>query len=248
MAEQMEAVPTAAVDAVQTAGNVSAIDMSITGMFMEADIIVKAVILLLFAASFWSWAIIFSKVLSFRNIKSKTDKFEGAFWSGDLLEDLYERIKHHADHPMAQIFVAGMYEWKLPSPQEKSRQEMKVGLKERILQSMSLARNKAMDDLERNLGFLATVGSTAPFVGLFGTVWGIMNSFQSIAALKNTTLTVVAPGIAEALFATAAGLFAAIPAVIFYNMFSNDLNRLSNRLDDFVSEFGSIISRELDKH
>lgn len=247
MTDNISAVPTPNVDAIELAGTVPAIDMSILGMFMQADIIVKSVILVLLFASFWSWAIIFDKTMTFKILKSKTEKFESSFWSGDLLEDLYNRIKQHADHPMAMIFVAAMYEWKIPGPAEKSRLEMKVGLKERIFQAMTLSRNQAMDKLERNLGFLATVGSTAPFVGLFGTVWGIMNSFQSIAMMKNTSLTVVAPGIAEALFATAVGLFAAIPAVIFYNKFSNDLNRFVHKLDDFAGEFSAIISRELDK-
>jgi biopolymer transport protein TolQ len=249
MADEVLAVPTPMVDAVTLAGNTTtALDLSIIGMFTEADIVVQVVILMLLAASFWSWAIIFEKLISFKVLNTKTETFETAFWSGDLLEDLYDRVKHHADHPMAQVFAAAMYEWKIPSPEEKARLELKVGLKERIFQSMTLSRNQAIDKLERNLGFLATVGSTAPFVGLFGTVWGIMHSFNSIAAMKNISLVVVAPGIAEALFATAVGLFAAIPAVIFYNKFSNDLNRISHKIDDFAGEFGAIISRELDKN
>ena len=244
------AVPTPSVDSIDLGGSIaaSAMDMSIIGMFGNADIIVKIVLLVLFAASFWSWAIIFEKSIYFKMLSQKTSNFENSFWSGDLLEDLYERVKNHADHPLAMIFVAAMYEWKIPSPGERSKAELKVGLKERIFQAMTIARNQATEKLERNLGFLATVGSTAPFVGLFGTVWGIMHSFQSIAMMKNTSLTVVAPGIAEALFATAVGLFAAIPAVIFYNKFSNDMNRFSYKLDDFAGELSAIISRELDKH
>ncbi|MBI1326691.1 MAG: protein TolQ [Alphaproteobacteria bacterium] len=242
------AIPTPKVDGIELAGShAGGLDLSPLGMFMEADFIVKSVIIILLLASFWSWAIIFEKIFAFKVLQIKTKKFEKSFWSGDLLEDIYDRIKQKADHPMAMIFVAGMYEWKLPTPAQRQRMELKVGIKERIFQSMNLARNQALDKLERNLGFLATVGSTAPFVGLFGTVWGIMNSFQSIALMKNTSLAVVAPGIAEALFATAIGLFAAIPAVIFYNKFSNDMARFSSRLDEFSGEFGAILSRELDK-
>lgn len=249
MVEKIEAVPTPKVDSVDLGGSVNqVIDLSIVGMFSNADIVVQSVILILFASSFWSWAIIIEKSLTTKLLNRKTERFEKAFWSGDLLEDLYDKVKDKADHPMAMIFASAMYEWKIPSAEEKARLELKVGLKERIFQAMTLARNQAMSKMEKNLGFLATVGSTAPFVGLFGTVWGIMHSFQSIAAMKNTSLVVVAPGIAEALFATAVGLFAAIPAVIFYNKFSNDINRFSNKLDDFAGEFGAIISRELDKH
>lgn len=225
----------------------TSIDMSPMGMFLQADIIVQSVMIMLLVASFWCWAIIFEKAIAFKKMHRKTEKFEKAFWSGDLLEELYEQEKNRADHPLAMIFVAAMYEWKLPSPEARTRAELKVGLKERIFQAMSLARNQAMDKMENNLGFLATVGSTAPFVGLFGTVWGIMHSFQAIAAMKNITLAVVAPGIAEALFATAIGLFAAIPAVIFYNKYSNDMNRFSVKMDEFAGEFGAILSRELDK-
>ncbi len=244
------AVPTPNVGAAEIAGSVAAgqhvPDMSILGMFMQADIIVKSVMFMLLFASFWCWAIVFEKFVMYRNVRARTSVFEKAFWSGELLEALYERIKNSADHPMAIIFVAAMHEWKMQTP--RSDHTLKVGIKERIFQAMSLVKNQQMDKLEKNINFLATVGSTAPFVGLFGTVWGIMNSFTAIANMQNVTLAVVAPGIAEALLATAIGLFAAIPAVIFYNKFTNDLAAINNKLEDFAAEFGSILSRELDKY
>lgn len=231
-----------------------AYDMSIIGMFMDADIIVKSVILLLLLASFWSWTIIFDKLFRFRTIRKKMSRFEHDVWDGEPLEDRYERTKYIADHPMARVFVAGMYVWLrfkkrgLEAIQPVSKSEdnlLKMGIKERIFHTMDMARNREIASMESNLSFLATVGSTAPFVGLFGTVWGIMNSFQSIAMTHNTTLAVVAPGIAEALFATAIGLFAAIPAVVFYNKFANNVANFSDRLDEFSNEFATVIAREL---
>ncbi len=240
--------PTPAVKATEVAGNIAAHDMSMAGLFAQSDFIVKFVIIALFLASIFSWAIIFDKFIRFRYINYKTGQFEELFWSGSLLEQLYEKLKTAADHPMVMVFAAAMHEWKREYVKKATvgDQTLKAGLKERVFQAMNVARNRGLEGLEKNLGFLATVGSTAPFVGLFGTVWGIMDSFQNIAATKNTTLAVVAPGIAEALFATAVGLFAAIPAVIFYNKFSGDLNKISGRVDDFSIEFSSIISRELD--
>jgi len=230
-------------------------DMSITGMFTEADIVVKAVIILLLAASFWSWTIIFDKLFRFRKINKKMSMFEQDIWDGEALEDRYERTKYIADHPMARVFVAGMYVWlkfkkkglESIRPSERTREGdyLRTGIKERIFYTMDIARNREVGAMESNLSFLATVGATAPFVGLFGTVWGIMNSFQSIAMMHNTTLAVVAPGIAEALFATAVGLFTAIPAVIFYNKFANNVANFSDRLDEFSGEFAAVISRKL---
>jgi biopolymer transport protein TolQ len=233
-------------EAAELAGNMPAHDLSMLGLFFQADFIVKSVMLMLILASIWCWAIIFNKYTRFKILKRNTAKFEESFWSGDMLEHLYERVKQSADHPIAMVFVAGMTEWMTHDMQRVGGQSLRIGLKERIQQAMSVARNRSIEKLEQGLSFLATVGSTAPFVGLFGTVWGIMNSFQSIAASKNTSLAVVAPGIAEALFATAIGLFAAIPAVIFYNKFSNDLNRFASKVDDFAQEFSAILSRELD--
>jgi len=229
--------------------NQIATDLSLIGLIKNADIVVKLAIFLMFTASIWSWTIIFDKFMTFKRLTTKTEKFEKIFWSGQLLEQLYERIKARADHPMAAVFVAAMYEWSRQSSKDMtgSLSYMNIGIKERISQSMEVAKSREMDKIEKNLTFLASVGSVAPFVGLFGTVWGIMNSFQSIAASKNATLAVVAPGIAEALLATAIGLVAAIPAVLFYNLFASKLNRFNIRIDDFSTELGALISRELDQ-
>lgn len=242
------AVETPAVQATTLAGSVPAHDFSLISLFTQADFIVKGVIILLFLASIISWGIIINKLSTYRKVKFKTNKFEKVFWSGRLLDELYERVRDFNDHPIAAVFVAAMQEWKRRSPEEGSTKDshLRAGIKERIFQAMQVARNRGVENMEKNLSFLATVGSSAPFIGLFGTVWGIMNSFQSIAISKNTTLAVVAPGIAEALFATAIGLFAAIPAMIFYNMFSSDLNRIVGKIDDFSNELDALLSRELD--
>lgn len=239
------------VDSASLAGSVSAENVghsfSMIGMFMQADMVVKAVMLLLLFASFWCWAIIFEKYFLFRNVKSKAQRFENEFWASDALDKFYDKIKKRANHSMAIIFVAAMEEWiRSKGTNNSNTQGLKIGLRERILQVMLVARNREIEHLESGLGFLATVGSSAPFVGLFGTVWGIMNSFQAIAISKNTSLVAVAPGIAEALLATAIGLFAAIPAVIAYNKFSNELVRFSNKLEDFSTEFDTILSRQLE--
>lgn len=224
-------------------------DLSLIGLMGNADIVVKIAIFFMVVASIWSWTIIFEKYITFNKLYNKTEKFEKIFWSGQLLEQLYERIKARADHPMAAVFVAAMYELTRQNMKDMtgSLSYMSIGIKERIFQAMEVAKSREIDKIEKNLSFLATVGSVAPFVGLFGTVWGIMNSFQSIAASKNATLAVVAPGIAEALLATAIGLIAAIPAVVFYNYFASKLNRFNIRIDDFSNELGALISRELDQ-
>ncbi|MGB4191323.1 MAG: MotA/TolQ/ExbB proton channel family protein, partial [Rickettsiales bacterium] len=170
--------------------------------------------------------------------------------SGKLLDQLYERLRSRADHPMAVVFISAMDEWskqRLSNQNNHSLSYLSIGLKERILQAMAVAKNKEMDKLESKLQFLAVVGSISPFIGLFGTVWGIMNSFQSISALKNASIAAVAPGIAEALLATAIGLIAAIPAVIFYNLIASKINSLNNRVEDFSSELGSLLSQEIDR-
>ena len=219
------------------------------GLFVQADIIVKAVMIILVACSFWCWAIIFDKVVRLRRLSQMATDFEERFWSGGSLEDLFEEVKDRASDPMAQVFVAAMREWRRftgrsPSKLDTARFE---GLQARIVHAMEVTVDREMDQLQRYLGFLATVGSTAPFIGLFGTVWGIMNSFQSIAASKDTSLAVVAPGIAEALFATALGLVAAIPAVVAYNKVSSDLDHYAGRLDAFGTEFRALISRQLEE-
>ena len=226
----------------------AAYDMSMWGLFMQADIIVKAVMVLLLLASFWCWAIIIDKVLRLRTLSAKADLFEEHFWSGGSLEELYDRISNRPADPMAAIFVAAMREWRrAASKTNVDREAVRISLPQRIDKVMNVTLGREIEAVERRIGFLATVGSTAPFVGLFGTVWGIMNSFSHIAASKNTSLAVVAPGIAEALFATALGLVAAIPAVIAYNKISSDLDRYAKRLENFAGEFGAVLSRQLEE-
>ena len=218
-------------------------------LFLQADIIVKVVMIVLVACSFWCWAIIFDKVVRLRRLSRLADSFEERFWSGGSLEELFDDVKESAAHPMAQVFVAAMREWRRFTGRSPSRLDgvRLEGLQERIVHAMNVTVDREMDQLQRYLGFLATVGSTAPFIGLFGTVWGIMNSFQSIAASKDTSLAVVAPGIAEALFATALGLVAAIPAVVAYNKVGSDLDHYAGRLDAFGTEFRALISRQLEE-
>ena len=217
---------------------------SLLGLFLQADLVVKFVIGLLFVASLWCWAVIFEKGLRLFRLKRKANAFERAFWSGAPLDELYRKLAKRADHPMALMFATAMEEWK-ESPKTTDA-AFNRGLVGRITRVMELTMDREVEQLERHLPSLATIGSTAPFGGLFWTVWGIMNSFQSIALTKNTTLAVVAPGIAEALFATALGLLAAIPAVIAYNKLSGDVDRFANRLASFADEFSVVLSRELD--
>lgn len=246
----MATVTTAAtaVETATAAGSAAPLDLSIIGMFMHAGLTGKLVILLLLVASFWSWAIIFDKWLKLKSIVARAKRFEQDFWNSEALDAFHERVKKRPSHPLSVVFMAAMEEWFRVKIKDMAALNpiARGALKERVHQAMMVARNRELDELEEGLGFLATVGSTAPFVGLFGTVWGIMDSFQSIALTKNTTLAVVAPGIAEALFATAIGLFAAIPAVIAYNRFSNELNRIGGRIDDFSQEFLLLLSRQLD--
>lgn len=235
-----------AVDAAILAGSVSPDDFSMISLFLKADIVVKAVIVVLILASVWCWAIIFEKLMAIRKLNARATDFEGAFWSGGSLDDLYDRIGVQPSDPMSAVFVAAMREWRR-NPQSPSEGGVSaVTLAERIERVMQITLTREMERIERQLTFLATTGSTAPFIGLFGTVWGIMNSFQSIAMSHNTSLAVVAPGIAEALFATALGLLAAIPAVVAYNKVSKDLDRYASRLDTFAGEFSAILSRELE--
>jgi biopolymer transport protein TolQ len=229
------------IDAVSLGGSAANVDFSIWALFLKADVIVKAVIVILLFASLWCWAIIFDKWLGLRRLNSSATEFESVFWSGGSLDQLYDRIGSQPRDPMSAVFVAAMKEW---------RRVPAVGgmgsLSQRIERVMQITLSREMGQVEKNMTFLATTGSTAPFIGLFGTVWGIMNSFQSIAISKNTSLAVVAPGIAEALFATALGLLAAIPAVIAYNKLSKDLDRYEGRLDSFAGELAAYLSREMD--
>lgn len=224
-------------------------DLSIIGLISSADIVVKGVLLILLLASIWSWAIIIDKTLLLRTIFKKIEDFEQVFWSGQLLDQLYDRIRGKADNPLSLVFVAAMDEL---SKQQRAAKELKslhlsIGIKERIIQSMSVAKNKVIEELDKNLVFLAVVGSSATFIGLFGTVWGIMSSFRSIASAQNASIAVVAPGIAEALFATAIGLVAAIPAVIFYSILSDKINLIDGKVEDFSNELGSLLSQEIDR-
>lgn len=239
-------IPERAVDGAALAGSVSH-DLSIIGLFLNADLVGKLVILMLVFASVWCWAIIFEKLKTVKSTKRRADKFEEAFWSGEPLDKLYDRVKQSRPDPILKTFLAGMEEWRLGMADTKGSDGLGTNLQQRIERSMSVAIGREMDKLERNMTFLANVGSAAPFIGLFGTVWGIMRSFTAIAGAKNASLAVVAPGIAEALFATAIGLAAAIPAVIAYNKFSSDLNRYNDRLENFATEFSAILGRHLAK-
>ena len=232
-------------DPIQTAATAST-DLSIWTLFMEADIIVKAVMIALVLVSFWCWAIIFDKLFRLRGLVRRAEQFEESFWSGGSLEELYDRIGSRPMDPMSSIFVAAMREWRR-SAAKGLADPVRLSLPQRIDRVMQVTMSREMEALEARLGFLASVGSTAPFIGLFGTVWGIMNSFHHIGETKNTSLAVVAPGIAEALFATALGLVAAIPAVLAYNKLSTDMDRYAKRLEGFAGEFGAILSRQLEE-
>jgi biopolymer transport protein TolQ len=236
------------VDPTQLAGSLPPADLSLLGLFMQADIVVKVVMLILLFASFWSWAIIFEKAMRLKRLNGRAGQFEESFWSGGSLEELFDRISNRPTDPMASIFVAAMREWRRSASKGLLvSDQLRAGLQQRIDRVMQITLGREMEQVERQMVFLASVGAAAPFVGLFGTVWGIMNSFASIAASKNTSLAVVAPGIAEALFATALGLVAAIPAVLAYNKLSNDLGRYALKLDTFAGEFGAILSRQLEE-
>ena len=230
------------------AGTSATPDMSVWGLFLLADPVVKLVMISLVLASIGCWAIIFDKIVRLRRLRREADAFEDRFWSGGSLDGLAEHIGSAPTHPMAAVFSAAMHEWKRASTKGLlSSQRAVDSLRDRIERVMNITIGREMDRLEAQLGFLATVGSTAPFVGLFGTVWGIMNSFQAIAMTRATNLAVVAPGIAEALFATALGLVAAIPAVVAYNKLSSDFGRYGDRLEQFSGEFGAILSRQIDE-
>jgi biopolymer transport protein TolQ len=245
---QSLATPPGVIDATPAGGPAAMIgSISIVSMFLNADIVVKAVMVLLVLASLWSWTIIFNKATALSGLKRKARRFEKVFWSGQSLDELYQQFAASNDHPLSAIFVAALREWRRAFEGGTPRETQVPGIKDRIEKSMNVTILREADALEKSLGFLATIGSVAPFIGLFGTVWGIMNSFSAIAARHDTTLAVVAPGIAEALFATAAGLFAAIPAVIFYNRFVNEIGRYVNSLDAFSDEFSAILSRQLDE-
>lgn len=219
-------------------------DISLIGLFLQAHIIVKFVMLGLLFSSVWCWAIIIDKQILITRMRRQMNTFEEAFWSGQSLEELYRTLAGRANTGLGALFVAAMREWKRS---HEGQRPALASLTQRIDRVMNVTIAREMERLEKRLLVLATVGSAGPFVGLFGTVWGIMTSFQAIAASKNTNLAVVAPGIAEALFATALGLVAAIPAVIAYNKLSAEVNELGGRMEGFADEFAAILSRQIDE-
>ena len=212
-------------------------------LFGRATITVKIVMIMLIGSSFWSWSIIFKKLISFRTARTEASNFDQSFWSGEPLDELFEKLGPDPTGHTERVFAAGMVEWERS---HRSDGVMIAGAQARIDRSMDVAVVREAEDLQSGLTILATIGSTAPFIGLFGTVWGIMNAFIEIAEQQNTNLAVVAPGIAEALFATALGLLAAIPAVIFYNKLSADSDRIVAGYESFADEFSTILSRQLD--
>src|SRR5258705_6360838 len=217
------------------------------GLFLRADIVVKCVLGLLILASFWSWVLIIDKWIAFGSLNRKAKRFQKNFWSGRSLDELYAQHAQRTDQPFTAVFVAALREWKRSFEGGPPRETQLASVKDRVEKAMSVSIQREVEKIERGLSYLATVGSTAPFVGLFGTVWGIMTAFQAIAARNDTTLATVAPGIADALFATALGLVAAIPAVIAYNRFVNELGRYTGRLESFADEFSTFLSRQLDE-
>lgn len=219
-------------------------DISVWTLFWEAGFVVKLVMIGLLAASIWSWAIIIDKLVAYQRMRAALNRFETIFWSGQSLEELYRTLSDRKTNGMGAIFVSAMREWK-KSFEKGARAPL--GLQTRIDKAMDLALTREMERLEGRLGFLASIGASAPFIGLFGTVIGIMTSFQAIAGSKSTSLAVVAPGIAEALLATAMGLLAAIPAVIAYNKLTSDAGKLGSRMEGFADEFSAILSRQIDE-
>ena len=228
-------------------------NLSLWGLFLQADIVVKLVMLILLLASMWCWTIIIEKLFLSRKELKLADSFENEFWSGTSLDDIYDDISKDNslkyEGAISRVFSSAMQEWRRANSSGlvSKGDNFKASLAQRIDRGMGVAITREVGRLERGMTFLASIGSVAPFIGLFGTVWGIMNSFSAIAASKNTSLAVVAPGIAEALFATALGLLAAIPAVAAYNKFSNDIEKVTLRLENFSVEFIAILSRRLDE-
>ena len=224
----------------QAVGLASSADFSLINLFIRADIVVKSVIIMLIACSIYSWAVIIEKYRLFKKINQSTEEFEAKFWNSKSAETFYNNLPANVQDPMALIFKDAM--------QNLLKRRSRTDLNNRMTTMLETGIEKQISKITKGFTFLATVGSTAPFIGLFGTVWGIMNSFQSIAISRNTSLAIVAPGIAEALFATALGLLAAIPAVAAYNKFSNDLEKLSNNLEYFSIEFSNVLLRQVEEN
>ncbi len=227
----------------ETLAAAQGIDFSFLALFLRATFTVKIVMILLILASFWSWSIIIQKLISYRRARAEAEAFDRSFWSGEPLDELFDKIGPSPKGGAETVFSAGMMEWRRS---HRADGGLIAGAQARIDRSMDVAIAKEEEDVTRGLPFLATVGSTAPFVGLFGTVWGIKNAFEQIAIQQNTNLAVVAPGIAEALIATGLGLLAAIPAVVFYNKLSADSDRILTGYSAFADEFSTILSRQLD--
>ena len=219
-------------------------DFSMLALFARATLTVKLVMLIMIGMSIWSWAIVIQKVILFRRSREEADRFDNAFWSGEPLDELYDAIGNDPRTASERVFVAGMTEWRRSHRQDGA---LIAGAQSRIDRAMDVAIGRERETLDSRLSFLATTGATAPFIGLFGTVWGIKHSFEQIAMSQNTSLAVVAPGIAEALMATAVGLVAAIPAVMAYNKLSADCDRIVGGYESFADEFSTILSRQLDQ-
>jgi biopolymer transport protein TolQ len=233
------------VEEVISAAGASVIDTSMIGIFTQASVAVKSVVILLIICSFWSWTIIFAKLSCLKKLKVAADRFEEAFWNCGSVELFFDNVNNRGNDPFSMVFVAGMQEWRRAKAKVKSAIGC-ISLNERIVRIMRVTAEREVEYLEYHVGFLASVGSTAPFVGVFGTVLGIINTFESMRGDQNISLVSVAPGIAEALFATALGLAVTIPAVVAYNKISSEINRYQNRLDIFIDEFSSIISRQIE--
>ncbi len=224
------------------------VSLSVINLILEADVVVKIVMLILAIISLWSWSVIFEKFFLFNLVIRRIDGIEKMFDKGTAIDEIQKSSKKDAKNPLNALLLACMREWRNNNVKQIMQQgvEKKQSLKERLSSAMEIACNKSIAELESGLSFLAIAGSCAPFIGLFGTVWGIMTSFQNIAIAKNTNLAVVAPGIAEALLATGIGLFAAIPAVFFYNIFTNKINQIHNRSQNFSGQILNLLSKELD--
>lgn len=233
----------AALDGAPAAAGAAPPDFSVMAMFLQATFVVQIVMVLLVLASFWAWAIIIEKAVAYGRLRRGFAQFEDGFWSGQPLDDLFDRLSDRPRTPVERVFFAGMQEWR------RSFQEggLIPGTQQRVDRAMNVVIAREAESFNRRLGFLASVGSVAPFVGLFGTVWGIKHSFESIALQQNTNLAVVAPGIAEALLATALGLLAAIPAVMAYNRLSSEAESLTGALENFADEFSTILARQIDR-
>src|SRR5687768_534046 len=230
------------IDAIGAAAT-QAPDLSIWALFWQADLVVKTVMIGLLLASIWCWAIIVDKSMLYGRVRREMNRFERTFWSGQSLEELYQDMSERKSMGLGAVFVAAMKEWKRSHEQNAASF---IGMQARLEKVLDVAISRESENLEKRLGFLATVGSASPFIGLFGTVWGIMNAFSAISQSSSTNLAVVAGPIAEALFATALGLLAAIPAVIAYNKLSGDANKMIGRLEGFADEFSTILSRQLE--